>query len=83
MIYVTHDQVEAMTMADRIFILNDGYVEQVGTPLNYRKPENILMLWWLSKMNFLSVKVLQIEGQQITLQLPGEDRMQLQRRHQF
>ena len=43
-IYVTHDQVEAMTMADRIFILNDGYVEQVGTPLElYRKPANIFV----------------------------------------
>jgi len=79
---VTHDQVEAMTMADRIFILNDGYVEQVGTPLElYRKPANIFVAGFIGspKMNFLSVKVLQIEGQQITLQLPGEDQMQLQR----
>ena len=82
MIYVTHDQVEAMTMADRIFILNDGYVEQVGTPLElYRKPANIFVAGFIGspKMNFLSVKVLQIEGQQVTLQLPGEDQMQLQR----
>ena len=82
MIYVTHDQVEAMTMADRIFILNDGYVEQVGTPLElYRKPANIFVAGFIGspKMNFLSVKVLQIEGKQITLQLPGEDQMQLQR----
>ena len=82
MIYVTHDQVEAMTMADRIFILNDGYVEQVGTPLElYRKPANIFVAGFIGspKMNFLSVKVLQIEGQKITLQLPGEDQMQLQR----
>ena len=82
MIYVTHDQVEAMTMADRIFILNDGYVEQVGTPLElYRKPANIFVAGFIGspKMNLLSVRVLQIEGQQITLQLPGEDQMQLQR----
>ena len=35
MIYVTHDQVEAMTMADKIVVMNDGIIEQVGAPLNY------------------------------------------------
>ncbi len=44
MIYVTHDQVEAMTMADRIFILNDGYVEQVGTPLNCTANQQTFLL---------------------------------------
>ena len=39
MIYVTHDQVEAMTMADRIVVLNHGVIEQVGSPLDlYNKP---------------------------------------------
>ncbi|MCG8402398.1 MAG: ABC transporter ATP-binding protein, partial [Firmicutes bacterium] len=41
-IYVTHDQVEAMTLADKIVVLNDGRIEQVGTPLErYRAPRNI------------------------------------------
>ena len=41
MIYVTHDQVEAMTMASRIVVLNHGQVEQVGSPLDlYRNPDN-------------------------------------------
>lgn len=41
MIYVTHDQVEAMTMADRIVVLKDGHIEQVGTPLElYDRPNN-------------------------------------------
>lgn len=40
-VYVTHDQLEAMTLADRIVVLKDGYVEQVGTPLElYSKPQN-------------------------------------------
>ncbi len=44
MIYVTHDQVEAMTLADRIVILKDGYIEQVGTPLElFLKPVNIFV----------------------------------------
>src|SRR5258707_15670244 len=40
-IYVTHDQVEAMTMADRIVILNDGEIEQIGSPIEvYSRPAN-------------------------------------------
>ena len=40
-IYVTHDQVEAMTLADRIVVLRDGQIEQVGTPLElYDRPAN-------------------------------------------
>ncbi|MCY4099680.1 MAG: sn-glycerol-3-phosphate ABC transporter ATP-binding protein UgpC, partial [Rhodobacteraceae bacterium] len=41
MVYVTHDQVEAMTMADKIVVLNDGWIEQVGTPMEiYHKPKS-------------------------------------------
>jgi multiple sugar transport system ATP-binding protein len=44
MIYVTHDQVEAMTMADKIVVLNDGVIEQVGSPLElYRSPRNLFV----------------------------------------
>src|SRR5204863_6255709 len=40
-VYVTHDQIEAMTMADKIVVMHDGVVEQMGTPLElYDKPEN-------------------------------------------
>ena len=45
MIYVTHDQVEAMTMADKIVVLRDGYVEQVGAPLDlYHNPANMFVV---------------------------------------
>jgi multiple sugar transport system ATP-binding protein/alpha-glucoside transport system ATP-binding protein len=44
MIYVTHDQVEAMTLADRIVVLKDGYIEQVGSPMElYRHPGNLFV----------------------------------------
>ena len=59
MIYVTHDQVEAMTLADRICVLRDGLVEQVGTPLElYEKPNNIFVAGFIGspKMNFLDGK---------------------------
>ncbi|MCY4445608.1 MAG: ABC transporter ATP-binding protein [Rhodobacteraceae bacterium] len=57
MIYVTHDQVEAMTLADRICVLRDGYVEQVGTPSElYEKPNSIFVAGFIGspKMNFLT-----------------------------
>ncbi|AXR07649.1 ABC transporter ATP-binding protein [Salinimonas sediminis] len=58
MIYVTHDQVEAMTMADRIAVFNGGIIEQVGTPLElYRKPVNRFVAGFIGspKMNFIDV----------------------------
>ncbi|MCC5973966.1 MAG: sn-glycerol-3-phosphate ABC transporter ATP-binding protein UgpC [Rubellimicrobium sp.] len=56
MIYVTHDQTEAMTLADRIVVLNAGRIEQVGTPLElYRKPVNAFVAGFIGgqTMNFL------------------------------
>ncbi len=56
MIYVTHDQVEAMTMADKIVVLNAGRIEQVGTPLElYRRPRNQFVAGFIGspKMNFI------------------------------
>jgi multiple sugar transport system ATP-binding protein len=58
MIYVTHDQVEAMTMADRIVVLDVGSISQIGTPLElYHKPANTFVAGFIGnpKMNFLPV----------------------------
>ncbi len=57
MIYVTHDQVEAMTMADRIVVLNDGYIEQVGSPMDlYNHPATEFVAGFIGspKMNFIT-----------------------------
>ena len=57
MIYVTHDQVEAMTLADRICVLRDGLVEQVGTPMElYERPDSIFVAGFIGspKMNFIT-----------------------------
>ena len=59
MIYVTHDQVEAMTLADRICVLRDGLIEQVGTPLElYERPQSLFVAGFIGspQMNFLKGK---------------------------
>jgi multiple sugar transport system ATP-binding protein len=60
MIYVTHDQVEAMTLADKIVVLNAGVVQQVGAPIElYQRPANLFVAGFIGspKMNFVSVTV--------------------------
>ncbi|RKF17911.1 sn-glycerol-3-phosphate ABC transporter ATP-binding protein UgpC [Alginatibacterium sediminis] len=60
MVYVTHDQVEAMTLADKIVVLKDGEISQVGTPLElYRRPQNEFVAGFIGspKMNFLNMTV--------------------------
>jgi multiple sugar transport system ATP-binding protein len=67
MIYVTHDQVEAMTMADRIVVLNKGRIEQVGTPLElYNRPDTLFVAGFIGspKMNFLQGDVSRVLGAQ-------------------
>ena len=60
MIYVTHDQVEAMTLADKIVVLNKGHVEQVGSPMElYNSPDNLFVAKFLGSpsMNILPAKI--------------------------
>jgi multiple sugar transport system ATP-binding protein len=73
MIYVTHDQVEAMTMADRIVIMNAGNIEQVGDPLTiYYQPANLFVAGFIGtpKMNFLPVG-LRSRPDGVALLVPG------------
>jgi multiple sugar transport system ATP-binding protein len=75
MIYVTHDQVEAMTLADKIVVLQSGVVEQVGSPLElYHHPRNLFVAGFIGspKMNFLAVTVLAVTDSGTTVQLPGD-----------
>ena len=74
MIYVTHDQVEAMTMADKIVVLSAGRIEQVGTPLElYHRPNNLFVAGFIGspKMNFLKVTAAPADGGAIAIALPG------------
>jgi multiple sugar transport system ATP-binding protein len=72
MIYVTHDQVEAMTLGQRIAVFNGGRIEQVGAPLAlYEAPANLFVAGFLGapKMNLLKARVVQIRQQNVTVQL--------------
>jgi multiple sugar transport system ATP-binding protein len=65
MIYVTHDQVEAMTMASKIVVMKDGKIQQIGSPLYlYNHPVNKFVAGFIGSppMNFLTVKVAEQEG---------------------
>jgi len=85
-IYVTHDQIEAMTMADRIVVMHDGIVEQVGTPLElYDHPSNLFVAGFIGSpaMNFIEgtlrreggAPVLEAKGGRLALpaSAPGTD----------
>jgi len=81
MIYVTHDQVEAMTLADRIVVMNGGYIQQQGTPEElFKRPANKFVAGFLGMppMNFLNGEIEQrgdevfIKGDGFEIQLAGE-----------
>jgi multiple sugar transport system ATP-binding protein len=74
MIYVTHDQVEAMTMADKIVVLNAGRVEQVGAPLElYHRPANLFVAGFIGspRMNFMTTRIIKSSGGLARVELPG------------
>ena len=80
MVYVTHDQVEAMTMADKIVVLRDGRIEQVGAPLElYHNPVNQFVAGFIGspRMNFLNAKVLQVDGVKALLELSGGEQFSM------
>lgn len=82
MIYVTHDQVEAMTMADQIVVLNKGRVEQAGRPLDlYHAPANKFVAGFIGSpaMNFLDAKVISASDKGIRLALKSGPEMAMLR----
>ena len=80
MIYVTHDQVEAMTLADKIVVLEGGHIAQVGKPLElYHYPANRFVAGFIGspKMNFLPVKVTATAIDQVQVELPNHQQVWL------
>ena len=80
MVYVTHDQVEAMTLADKIVVLNAGNVEQIGSPLElYHHPENLFVAGFIGspKMNFVKGSIAAVDQAAVEVALPGEVRTRI------
>ena len=78
MVYVTHDQVEAMTLADRIVVLSAGRIEQVGTPLElYEHPCNLFVAGFIGspKMNFLQARLVEGDATHAIVELQGGARL--------
>jgi ABC-type sugar transport system ATPase subunit len=76
MIYVTHDQVEAMTLADRIVVMHDGEIEQIGTPADlYEQPANRFVANFIGspRMNFLKGKVVALRMGAVDIAIPRLD----------
>ncbi len=80
MVYVTHDQVEAMTLADKIVVLRGGYIEQVGAPLDlYDNPDNLFVAGFIGSpgMNFFAAEVTASDADSATVRLPGHNNVEL------
>ena len=74
MVYVTHDQIEAMTMADKIVVLRDGYVEQIGRPLDlYNSPVNLFVATFIGSpaMNLLNGKISGFSDNSVEVEVDG------------
>jgi multiple sugar transport system ATP-binding protein len=74
MVYVTHDQVEAMTLASRIVVLNAGRIEQIGAPIElYSRPANLFVAGFIGapRMNFLDGRVVACGGGRISIETAG------------
>ena len=79
MIYVTHDQVEAMTLADKIFVLKDGVVQQAGAPLElYDDPDNRFVAGFIGSpaMTFIPAEAVGKDGDHLTVRTTGEERQE-------
>ena len=73
-VYVTHDQIEAMTLADRIVVMNQGRIEQVGKPLDlYYEPANLFVAGFIGSpaMNFFPAAVERVENRTATVKGPS------------
>jgi multiple sugar transport system ATP-binding protein len=83
MIYVTHDQVEAMTLADKIVVLKDGQVMQIGAPMElYHEPANLFVAGFLGapSMNFISVTVDEVAEDSVAVSNAALDQVRVRRK---
>ncbi|AGS25330.1 spermidine/putrescine ABC transporter ATP-binding protein PotA 6 (plasmid) [Rhizobium etli bv. mimosae str. Mim1] len=71
-VYVTHDQGEALTMSDRIAVFNDGVIQQIAAPAElYERPQNSFVAQFIGENNQLSGKIVALDGASCTVEIPG------------
>ncbi|GAB4564709.1 MAG: ABC transporter ATP-binding protein [Anaerolineae bacterium] len=72
-VYVTHDQIEAMTLSDRIVVMNRGRIEQIGSPQEiYRRPASAFVADFIGRTNFLSGRIVDDGGERVTVEVLGQ-----------
>lgn len=72
-VYVTHDQIEAMTLSDRIVIMDQGYIQQIGTPMDvYRYPQSKFVANFIGRANFIPAKVISKNGKKLEVDVFGK-----------
>jgi spermidine/putrescine transport system ATP-binding protein len=75
-IFVTHDQEEALSMSDRVVVMHEGYIEQVGTPRQvYEEPQNLTVANFIGEANIFECDILNVDGKQITVAIDGKQRI--------
>jgi iron(III) transport system ATP-binding protein len=69
-VYVTHDQIEAMTLSDKIVVMNEGIIEQIGTPIEiYRYPQSRFVAGFIGRANFIEGTAAGQTGSRLTVQV--------------
>jgi spermidine/putrescine transport system ATP-binding protein len=75
-IFVTHDQEEALSMSDRVVVMHEGCIEQVGTPRQvYEEPQNLTVAKFIGEANIFDCEIAAIDGKQITVAIDGKQRI--------
>lgn len=75
-IFVTHDQEEALSMSDRVVVMHEGCIEQVGTPRQvYEEPQNLTVAKFIGEANIFDCEITAVDGKQITVTIDGKQRV--------
>lgn len=81
-IFVTHDQEEALSMSDRVVVMKEGCIEQVGTPRQvYESPESLTVAKFIGEANIFDSEIIAIDGKQLTVEILGKRRIVKSSRH--
>lgn len=75
-IFVTHDQEEALSMSDRVAVMNEGIIEQIGTPREvYEEPQTVYVADFIGEANIFTTEILAVENSHLTVMIEGKERV--------